>query len=581
MVFVKMWTAISGLLQTRASFVLTEIFSKIIIIKNGFLSRVFTRIYQRKNGEFLVIGEYPRLVYTFNNGKAGILKQSEKFNIAGNNSRFAYNRLLSFTNMENYLVEITDSTIQALTSKKSFIEAKSFIHWDSTQIIALEGRSLSIYSIDSNLCEPWNNQLIPEEIAAIDESLNNKKFILSKHHLYSITPGMNLKQIASHDLNPFREPICHIQEDMSGRIWLAGCNSNLYVFDPEINKFWDASKVLNLGNTQVLYLFCDRKGNMWISTSGQGLICILNGEFKKIPLPDNSNYITSIVQDSNIIWATTNFGFHKMEYQTNPNTLKKKWLIETRITNSYVQYIYKYAPHTYVYNNAYGIEQKLGRDLFHSAPGVNFHKATDGYLYCAFWSSIRKYVIKPNGGIKVLPKDQRNIVLSSGEKALKIFTHKGQLYALTNKRLGLIVASTFKELDLPYQLLQNQEFYELNDITIDKNNKLWLATSLGVFEETTRNNWKRYTSSDGLSTDKCLSLAVDDANSIWIGTSSGLNVFKQGEFIIYNESNGLPSDKISSVLFDSIHQLILVGTPKGLVYHEAGELKKKDNKTYS
>ena len=54
-----------------------------------------------------------------------------------------------------------------------------------------------------------------------------------------------------------------------------------------------------------------------------------------------------------------------------------------------------------------------------------------------------------------------------------------------------------------------------------------------------------------LPSNKVLSISVDHFNNKWIGTSSGLVIFKGGNFEILNTKNSnLPSNKIREIIID-------------------------------
>src|SRR5690606_8925213 len=69
--------------------------------------------------------------------------------------------------------------------------------------------------------------------------------------------------------------------------------------------------------------------------------------------------------------------------------------------------------------------------------------------------------------------------------------------------------------------------------------------------------WITYnTGNSNLPSDNVYSLAIDQNNTIWIGTDSGLAQFKNNKWIIYTTSNSeIPSNNISGVSIDDFNNV--------------------------
>ncbi len=86
-------------------------------------------------------------------------------------------------------------------------------------------------------------------------------------------------------------------------------------------------------------------------------------------------------------------------------------------------------------------------------------------------------------------------------------------------------------------------------IAIAQNGTVWAAFSgEGLFRyDETRNDWIRYSTTDGLVSTEITSIAVDQDNAIWIGTEAGLARFDGVSWSTYTRTNGLPSDSIDAL----------------------------------
>ncbi len=85
----------------------------------------------------------------------------------------------------------------------------------------------------------------------------------------------------------------------------------------------------------------------------------------------------------------------------------------------------------------------------------------------------------------------------------------------------------------------------------DQSGQLWVGTPNGLGHWNGQ-DWKTYTTRDGLSGNVVSAMAEDTAGNLWIGTEDGgLSCFKDGKFVSYRESeNGLPGDDISCLDVD-------------------------------
>jgi ligand-binding sensor domain-containing protein/anti-sigma regulatory factor (Ser/Thr protein kinase) len=88
--------------------------------------------------------------------------------------------------------------------------------------------------------------------------------------------------------------------------------------------------------------------------------------------------------------------------------------------------------------------------------------------------------------------------------------------------------------------------------------------------------FENYSSEQGLSQNSCYTIAQDAEGFMWFGTQDGLNRYDGKEFRIFLPQNSigrkLPSNYISSLLFDSSQNLLWIGTIRGAcVYRASGD----------
>jgi ligand-binding sensor domain-containing protein len=88
--------------------------------------------------------------------------------------------------------------------------------------------------------------------------------------------------------------------------------------------------------------------------------------------------------------------------------------------------------------------------------------------------------------------------------------------------------------------------------------------------------FENYTSEKGLSQNSCFTIAQDGYGFMWFGTQDGLNRYDGKQFKIYSQQNDigkkLPSNIITSLFYDSLKQLLWVGTAQGgCIYSTTGD----------
>ncbi len=125
-----------------------------------------------------------------------------------------------------------------------------------------------------------------------------------------------------------------------------------------------------------------------------------------------------------------------------------------------------------------------------------------------------------------------------------------------------------------YNILEDRRDLEVNAILQDKKGYVWLGTNSGLFKYDGV-DFKKFTTSDSLYSNKISTLHQDPQERIWIGHFSGkISYMENGMIIKFNPEEGLPKDEISS--FFSANDSILWFTTYGEgIYNYKGENRKR------
>lgn len=124
----------------------------------------------------------------------------------------------------------------------------------------------------------------------------------------------------------------------------------------------------------------------------------------------------------------------------------------------------------------------------------------------------------------------------------------------SEKGLYFINRSTFRAEQLPgHPLLQQLSTSRIVDILAD-DHQLWIASSPngGAWcYDLEKKTLKKWTTKEGLNSDRVYCLAKDNEGTVYVGTYEGLNVInRDGSITVYNRSNGLRHSRVENLVFD-------------------------------
>lgn len=265
----------------------------------------------------------------------------------------------------------------------------------------------------------------------------------------------------------------------------------------ELIKFGDSTK-------QIVYsIFQDSRKNLWAGTR-DGLFRItesdgvFSAEKVNFSLTGNSRRegISGLVEDRNQnIWITNPEGLFRID---------KKGKITTYSISEYMDQYF----------------DRLG----------NIAIDEKGLLWIGGLNGL--YVVNP-------PVDEKKIIkINKLGKEINLPANAGEFIILDEKD-GLIDKRALS-------------------IFRSRENKIWIATRTGfsIFDGSKFNN---FSTKNGLISDEILSFAEDATGNIWVGTeSTGVMRIAQNGFTTYNATDGLPSNRISSIFQGTDDEIYIV-----------------------
>ena len=134
--------------------------------------------------------------------------------------------------------------------------------------------------------------------------------------------------------------------------------------------------------------------------------------------------------------------------------------------------------------------------------------------------------------------------------------HRQQVWVGTLDE-GLFEFQTNRFVPAPGAEILGRQIFALLE---DRNGQLWAGTQNGL-ARWNGEDWKLFTTRDGLSENAVRAIVEDVDGNLWVGTENhGLNFFKAGKFISYQATeNGLPGNDISCLYADK-DDVLWVGT---------------------
>ena len=275
-----------------------------------------------------------------------------------------------------------------------------------------------------------------------------------------------------------------------------------------------------LTNNPIQCLYKDREQNIWIGTDGAGVYKYSNESFtyfsKQNGLPEN--HINSVaVDENNSIWvALRSNGLCRISDNTfdyyNMNNQEKYGLLDNGI------------------NTILPLEE--GSLLFGTNSGLfefrneKFHIISNSFFR-------EKYILS---------------LFQSKNNTIWVGTNDG-LYRIDN---GIIT-----EENRINKFRQENTQLSIYSIIEDKFQSIWLASEHGVIKIDKVGNTVQFNKTNKFSDSRVLSMQIDNAKNIWFGTEEGLFNYNYKDITKISQKNGLHSNACNFLQVDDQNRLII------------------------
>jgi ligand-binding sensor domain-containing protein/two-component sensor histidine kinase len=351
-----------------------------------------------------------------------------------------------------------------------------------------------------------------------------------------------------------------LYEDRAGRLWIGTRNGGLHLHSD--GRYRSYTRRDGLPSNSIRAMLEDRHGNLWIGTESGGLARFRDGRFSVLDTSTGlpHNFVRSLHEDRDgNLWVGTRGGLVRLR-ERRVTTLTTS----DGLAHDHVRTLLEDARGRLWAGTALGLN--LIRNGTVSLAMLSGDSAKDNLrsigqgptgrlwfgeergLYCWQEGRIRRY-----GAADGLPEVLVRAVVETRQGHVWAGTAAG-LYRMQisapNPRFTRVLTPLSSEED------------EFRGILEAPDGTLWIGTGEGLLH-LNHDQWRRYTSADGLANNFITTLALSSEGGLWIGTRGGLSRFHHGKFHFFTRRDGLLSDNILGAVEDDYGHLWL-SSPRGV-----------------
>lgn len=357
---------------------------------------------------------------------------------------------------------------------------------------------------------------------------------------------------------PQKNRVLNMAEEPDGTIWLRGIAQGVYRLQQ--HHLQEMSAVLNMTSRNVNEFFCDRAGNVFFCTGGNGVLLKQRSSFLQYQAAEglSNNKIKALyLQNNRLFIGTENGVCIKNGYQINELPLPNP--------GNDLKYVYS-------------LTDAGGQPGIGITRAFKYTKAAGAYIQKAIINNI---AVTGINGFTALKEGDKNWVVLSANTFVRIVgdsVKKSPVHFNFNLRRFYSVV----KIENTYWLGCNKGLLKFNGTSLEKfdsiagvsagqvfkilplkNGSIWLATDNGlfVFEN---NSWRHIATGKGNAANYCQDIVIDETGTIWGATWDGIFKLTGSNLQHYNTSQGLSSKTCNVILYDSSTQKIYVGTDNGL-----------------
>lgn len=531
--------------------------------KEGLINKPITDMVYA-GGDSIIFASYPDALQTIHaDGRIDniIIKTELGFSIQQivkhNNTFYIYQRELpNYAILKgNKLTKIKLDTLSGIPG----IVINCIISYSKTQIAIATNKGILIITDGNKI-----TRLLPGE--PIYRALLTSKYQLllaSNKKIYQVDSLFHEKIL------PYQLPqnfnTLHMEEDNSGAVWFRGLDKG--IFRLTSNGLADMTARLRMENYAINEFYKDNNGSFWLCTSGAGILLVSKNQAEIFSTREGlvNNKVQRLLAMPGQLFIGTQNGL----------SIKRDAVITTpfipRQTDA-LQYIHRLFPASQGITGVCMANTLAFDPDTSKITGLVKDQLIGGNRF-RFYNSL--FAWQENDSIAWLHKSRGyplvrvNIINNSRTYYdLKEFTirkfftmrfFEGSYWLGSDNGILQIKNNQVQHVDS----INGERLGQVMDMMINTKKELWLATEIGLFKyhNYTFTSLPKAASYGG---NYCTSLSEDDKGNIWAATWDGIFRTNGTQRFYYNNSSGLSSRIVNSILYNQEENKLYAGTDNGL-----------------
>jgi len=308
-------------------------------------------------------------------------------------------------------------------------------------------------------------------------------------------------------------------------------------------------------------MVCDRGGNVWIGTPGQGLLRLRQNSVDRFTRNEglSSNSVAGLVEDrEGDLWVATARGIDRIR---DPQVQ----IFSTRngLSGDIIDAVYGAQNGViWIGTSGGGVDRLDGERVEVYSTGAGLPHATVLSLY---QDAHRRIWTGTAAGLAVQSGNRfMEVLTSNGQHLNRVFNIEGDpsgLVWVADAQRGLFVVRGGVACPVTIPESESADIYAL---LVARDGSFWLGHHGGGVTVIHNGLVKHYSARDGLGGGAVRSLYEDRDGTVWVGSGDGLSRFADGRWTLWTSAQGLPEGGVQSIVEDGSGALWLL-TPAGVL----------------
>ncbi|MBN8703375.1 MAG: SpoIIE family protein phosphatase [Bacteroidetes bacterium] len=360
-----------------------------------------------------------------------------------------------------------------------------------------------------------------------------------------------------------------ITGDKQGTIYVGTNNGMSVIKNRKITNYRERKQDENFGlsHYRVYKVFIDSNNKIWIGT-GRGINQLEGTKIttKTLHKELDKSFVFDIMQDSNkAIWFST-LGAGAFKYDGSE---LKQYTVDNGLDENFIFNVFDYSKQEKWISTSTSL-YVLKNEKLEKHPISKQYFQEGNYLYGCWRDGFNSIWIGTNEGVYHLENDSLDLILKKenglvNKDIWKIFIDNEQNIWLGSKAEKESGLSVLNNLSFSKKTIVTDSIGKsINDLLLDRNGNLWLATSKHLLRIAPNNNTKVFKggNENGLTHEKIRCL-YEDNEKIYIGTENGISILLNNKWHIITPKNTEEKEyRINDII--SFNGEILVATNKGI-----------------